>query len=112
MTKPFVHSFLDSIYVMLDANFRLKSKKRKKIKYDRPLGSGLAYYVADDPYKEYLASCPPQTEVNVCDSGLHAVDHANTRGGNEYNASGVGACQCRHMLMMPNGVGNLQKGEK
>lgn len=50
--------------------------------------------------------------MNVCDSGLHAIDHANTRGGSAYAASGVGACQCRHMLVKPNGVGDLQKGEK
>ncbi len=51
-------------------------------------------------------------QINVCDSGLHAIDHANTRGGSAYAASGVGACQCRHMLVKPNGVGDLQKGEK
>ncbi len=33
-------------------------------------------------------------------------------GGSAYAASGVGACQCRHMLVRPNGVGDLQKGEK
>lgn len=51
-------------------------------------------------------------QVNYCDSGLHAVDHANTRGGDLYNASGVGACQCRHMMMRKLGVGDLQKGER
>lgn len=51
-------------------------------------------------------------KVNYCDSGLHAVDHANTRGGDLYSASGVGACQCRHMMMRKLGVGDLQKGER
>ncbi len=39
------------------------------------------------------------SQINVCDSGLHAIDHANTRGGSAYAASGIGACQCRHMLV-------------
>lgn len=50
--------------------------------------------------------------MNYCDSGLHAVDHANTRGGDAYSASGVGACQCRHMMVRKLGVGDLQKGER
>ncbi len=50
--------------------------------------------------------------MNVCESGLHAIDHANTRGGSAYVVSGVGACQCRHMMVRANGVGDLQRGEK
>ncbi|KAH8106480.1 hypothetical protein DFH11DRAFT_1549960 [Phellopilus nigrolimitatus] len=103
-------SWLDSLFVMLDANFRLKCKDRS---IDDPaLGSGLAYYVEDTSYKKFLSSCGPQIEMNVCDSGLHAVDHANARGNDAYTVSGVGACQCRHMLVRKNGVGDLQKGEK
>ncbi len=51
-------------------------------------------------------------QSNICDSNLHAVDHANLRGSAAYIASGVGACQCRHMLVRPGGVGDLQKGER
>ena len=48
---------------MLDANFRLKSKDRD-IKSDPALGSGLAYYVNEDNYQEYLKVAPEQTEVS------------------------------------------------
>ncbi len=95
---------------MIDANFRLRCKARGI--RDLPLTDGLAYYVRYGPYKAYLSTVGLQTEVNVCDSGLHAVDHANLRGGAAYVVSGVGACQCRHMLVRPNGVGDLQKGER
>lgn len=47
---------------MLDANFRLKSKERG-IKSDPALGSGLAYYVEEEKYQEYLKTCSDQTEV-------------------------------------------------
>lgn len=96
---------------MLDANFRLKCKNRG-LDADTSLGSGLAYYVEDNAYKTFVSSCGTQTEINVCDSGLHAIDHANTRGGEKYEASGIGAVQCRHMLVRRNGVGDLQRGER
>ncbi|KLO04959.1 hypothetical protein SCHPADRAFT_789776, partial [Schizopora paradoxa] len=102
--------WFETEFVMVDANFRLRCKERN-IK-DLPLTDGLAYYVRFGPYKAYLATIGTQTEINVCDSGLHAVDHANLRGGAAYAVSGVGACQCRHMLVRPNGVGDLQKGER
>lgn len=116
-------------YRQLDANFRLKLKQRGLC--DHPLNYGCAYILRDPPYHDHLTRCGPQTEVcrvlshvsnaytyaaftkvNICDSGLHAVDHANLRGGAAYIASGVGAFQCRHMMVMPAGVGDLQKGEK
>ncbi|KLO06045.1 hypothetical protein SCHPADRAFT_806026, partial [Schizopora paradoxa] len=97
-------------YRQLDANFRFQLKQRGL--RDHPLNDGCAYIVRDPPYHAHLDACGPQTEINICDSGLHAVDHANLRGGAAYIASGVGACQCRHMMVMPGGVGDLQKGEK
>ncbi|KAH8103711.1 hypothetical protein DFH11DRAFT_1768670 [Phellopilus nigrolimitatus] len=104
------NALLDTLFVMMDANFRLKCKDRKFV--DPSLGSGLAFYVEETAYDEYLSTCPPQEEINICDSGLHAVDHANTRGVEGYSSTGLGACQCRHMLVRPNGVGDLQRGEK
>lgn len=56
-------SWLDTLYVMLDANFCLKSKNRG-INDDPSLGSGLAYYVNEDAYQAYLKECPEQTEVS------------------------------------------------
>lgn len=58
--------------VMLDANFRLKSKDRE-IQSDPALGSGLAYYVQEDDYQEYLKTCPEQTEVSFMTSLLAFV---------------------------------------
>ncbi|KLO10990.1 hypothetical protein SCHPADRAFT_831771 [Schizopora paradoxa] len=107
---PPLVEWLDTEFVMLDANFRLKLKQRNLV--DPPLGGGLAYFVEQTPYMSHVKSAGTQTEINVCDSGLHAIDHANTRGGSAYAASGVGACQCRHMLVKSLGVGDLQKGEK
>lgn len=48
---------------MLDANFRLRSKNCG-LEADPALGSGLAYYVEEEAYKAFLATCSAQTEVN------------------------------------------------
>ncbi|KAH8105040.1 hypothetical protein DFH11DRAFT_1518992 [Phellopilus nigrolimitatus] len=103
-------AWLDTLFIMMDANFHLKCKDRKLV--DPSLGSGLAFYVEETAYDEYVSTCDTQTEINICDSGLHAVDHANVIGKEGYSSTGLGACQCRHMLVRPNGVGDLQRGEK
>lgn len=55
------------------------------------------------------STCQP----NLCDSELRAVDHANKRRSDGYVATGVGAVVCaRHGLVRPNGMGDLQKGER
>ena len=50
--------------------------------------------------------------MKYCSSGLKAVEQANIKGSKVYEASGVVAVQCRHMLILGNGVGDLQNGEK
>lgn len=55
--------WLDTLTLMLDANFRLKSKERG-IKSDPALGSGLAYYVEEEKYQEHLKTCSDQTEAS------------------------------------------------
>lgn len=46
-------------------------------------------------------------------SGLLAVDHANTKKNKGLRATGVGAAICaRHEFFLPNGMGDLQKGER
>lgn len=48
---------------MLDANFRLKCKDKSA--NDLSLGSGVAYFVDNGPYKSYLEDVGPQVEVIV-----------------------------------------------
>lgn len=55
--------WLDTEYVMLDANFRLKSKQRNLV--DPPLGGGLAYYVDNADYMAHVHACGAQTEVTL-----------------------------------------------
>lgn len=45
--------------------------------------------------------------------GLAALDKANTKFSKGLDTTGVGAACCaRHQFQLPNGVGDLQKGER
>lgn len=57
----YLFRWLDSEFVMLDANFQLKSKQRNLV--DPPLGDGLAYYVENEVYMSHVKACGEQTEV-------------------------------------------------
>ena len=57
----FLARWTEALFVMLDANFRLKCKERSLS--DPSLLDGLAYFVKEKPYKEYIAECGAQTEV-------------------------------------------------
>lgn len=54
-------SWLYTLILSIDANFRLKLKDRG-IK-DPELGSGWAYFVETDPYMGHLDTCEEQAEV-------------------------------------------------
>jgi hypothetical protein len=50
--------------------------------------------------------------MSTC-SGLAALDYANTKFSRGYSATGVGMRVCvRHEFVQPNGMGDLQKGER
>ena len=48
-----------------------------------------------------------------CGTEFHAVNQANSRGGKDYLATGVVKAVCaRHCFVLPNAVGDLQRGER
>lgn len=51
-------------------------------------------------------------EAPTCGANLHAVNQAYTRNSKGYAVTGVVAVSCRHSLVRPTGVVDLQKGEK
>jgi hypothetical protein len=58
------HSWLYTLYVAMDANFRLKLRDRQ-IKNDPELGPGWAYCVNEKSYQEEMEQYGDQTEVFV-----------------------------------------------
>ncbi|KAK7015175.1 hypothetical protein VNI00_019169 [Paramarasmius palmivorus] len=105
--------FIYRLFLAVDACFRLKRKLVSNEESDPGYGTGWAYLVEDDPYRKYLRDMTNETEMSTC-SGLAALDHANSRNARgNYSSSGVGlGCCARHEFIQPNGVGDLQKGER
>ncbi|KAJ7468406.1 hypothetical protein B0H11DRAFT_1732318 [Mycena galericulata] len=104
--------FLYTLFLALDACFRLKRRLVSSELKDPDLGPGWAYMVETEPYRAYLRGVTDQKEMNTC-SGLAALDYANTKFSRGYSTTGVGMGVCaRHEFVQANGVGDLQKGER
>ena len=122
------HRWLYSLFIAIDANFRLKLKTRGI--NDPELGSGLAYFVNAPKFEAHLKSHTEEEEVSVsnlvllldgkftpqqlqtCGTEFHAVNQANSKRSSDFTVSGVGAVVCRHGFVRKNGVVDLQKGER
>ncbi|KAF8137814.1 hypothetical protein K438DRAFT_1996671 [Mycena galopus ATCC 62051] len=104
--------FLYIMFLAIDACFRLKRRMVSSELKDPSLGPGLSYMVETTAYRSYLLSITDQQEMSTC-SGLAALDYANTKFSRGYSTTGVGMGVCaRHKLVLANGVGDLQKGER
>ncbi|TFY52380.1 hypothetical protein EVG20_g10575 [Dentipellis fragilis] len=103
--------FLYCLFLAVDANFKLM---RKNCLYqDLALASGWAYSVPRKLYLDHLASHEDEEEMKNCDSTFAAVNHANMPGQKRFSTNGVGAVVCaRHYFFRPNGVGDLERGER
>ncbi|KAJ7118008.1 hypothetical protein C8R43DRAFT_1153763 [Mycena crocata] len=111
-TAPPGQQFLYIIFLAIDACFRLKRRLIASDLKDPSLGPGWSYLTERSPYREYLLDVTDQSEMSTC-SGLAALDYANTKFSRGYSATGVGMGVCaRHEFVQPNGVGDLQKGER
>ncbi|KAK7016258.1 CxC2 domain-containing protein [Favolaschia claudopus] len=105
-------SFLYILFLALDACFRLKRRLVSTYLRDPGLGTGWAYFVEYEPYRQYLLTVTDQQEMSTC-SGLAALDYANTKFSRGYSATGVGMGVCaRHEFVQATGVGDLQRGER
>ncbi|KAL1666291.1 hypothetical protein GGF50DRAFT_125801 [Schizophyllum commune] len=105
-------SFLYRLYLAQDANFRLQNTTASSEARDPPLGDGWAYFVPRGPYLDYIKRFVDEVDISTC-SGFAALFLANLKRVLGLRATGVGAVSCsRHNVFRPNGVGDLQKGER
>ncbi|KAJ6459360.1 hypothetical protein C8R47DRAFT_1226636 [Mycena vitilis] len=104
--------FLYMLIVALDANFKLKNRMRNKAKYDPALGPGWEYFVEPNAYREHLRNYVPEKDISSC-IAFAALLQKDTRSTAGLRVTGVGGCVCaRHECVRPNGIGDLQKGER
>ncbi|KAI0038056.1 hypothetical protein FA95DRAFT_1506105, partial [Auriscalpium vulgare] len=109
---PEDESWKYALYLAVDANFKLKRKK-KRARKDIELSPGWSYFVADGAYKAHLKNYRDEPEMKHCDSNHSAVDHANTPAQARFAVNGVGAVICsRHCFYHTGCIGDLQKGER
>ncbi|KAG2107820.1 hypothetical protein DEU56DRAFT_920537 [Suillus clintonianus] len=111
--EPLFTRWKYALFVAIDANFRLKRKAVSSDTADPSLNAGWAYFVHEDSYKSYLADrASDKQERSTCVSH-NAVNMADTKSSRGLAATGVGTIDCaRHDMKLPNGVGDLQKGER
>ncbi|KAK7040000.1 CxC2 domain-containing protein [Favolaschia claudopus] len=106
------YQFLYMLLLAVDANFRLKNRIRTNELEDPSLGPGWGYWVEPDTYKEHLKHYVNEKDISTC-IAFAALLQKDTRMTTGLRVSGVGGCVCaRHECMRPNGLGNLQKGER
>ncbi|TEB28142.1 hypothetical protein FA13DRAFT_1794138 [Coprinellus micaceus] len=104
-------AFLYTIFLAVDANFKLKCKERGFVDYE--LGSGWGVFVNEYLYQLFLKDHYDEPEINTCDSEHDAVLRAAIRCTPGYAVTGAGLVICsRHCLVRPNGAGDLQRGER
>jgi hypothetical protein len=105
--------WLYSLFVGIDANFKLKRKKVSSEKADPSLNQGWSYFVEETTYKEFLAEHGNLPQERSTCSNYDAMAKANSKNAQFLDTTGAGTVDCvRHDMKRPNGVGDLQKGER
>ncbi|KAH7919139.1 hypothetical protein BV22DRAFT_1134058 [Leucogyrophana mollusca] len=105
--------WLYALFVAIDANFRLKRKFVSSDAADPGLSAGLAYFVPEKAYKAHLQTNTSYLQEKSTCASHNAVNMADTKSARGLAATGVGTIDCaRHNMKLPNGVGDLQKGER
>ncbi|KAJ6515153.1 hypothetical protein C8R47DRAFT_961598 [Mycena vitilis] len=101
------YRYLYRLILALDANFKLKNRIRKNEHPDPSLGPGWGAFVEPARYKKHL-----RKYISTC-IAFAALTQKETRNTAGLRVSGVGGCVCaRHECIRPNGMGDLQKGER
>ncbi|KII87217.1 hypothetical protein PLICRDRAFT_112660, partial [Plicaturopsis crispa FD-325 SS-3] len=107
--------WLYTLYLGIDANFRVVRKTVSNHISDPSLSRGTQYIVERGKYEELLRTYkdqPPEVSPNTC------VDHDAVKSANGHDArglasTGLGNVICtRHDVNRPNALGALQKGER
>ncbi|PPR04539.1 hypothetical protein CVT26_002506 [Gymnopilus dilepis] len=99
-------------FVCMDANFRLKNQLVSSYSQDPGFGIGWAYMVPREPYEAFIRSRTNDQDISTC-VGFQALAQANTRFSQGLRTTGQGGAFCgRSEMILPLGMGNLQKGER
>ncbi|KAJ7839042.1 hypothetical protein B0H14DRAFT_3458992 [Mycena olivaceomarginata] len=109
---PHERRFLYALFLAIDANFRMKRRDVSSEEEDPSLGDGVAFFARVEEYMQHLEKhWNLEQEKSTC-VAHDAVDEPD-REARGTASSGIGTVDCaRHNMKRPNGVGDLQKGER
>jgi hypothetical protein len=100
------------LFLVQDCNFRLINRNVGKAGKDPIIGDGLGYFVNNEKYATFLRAHVSEEEISSC-SGFQAMFLANRKRVKGLRTTGVGGVTCaRHNMWRPNGIGDLQLGER
>ncbi|KAG1727954.1 uncharacterized protein EDB91DRAFT_1239465 [Suillus paluster] len=101
---PKAKQWLYSLFVAIDANFRLKRQNISSDEVDPSLSEGWSYFMEEKKFKSHLKEHLSETQEKSSCLNHNAMNMAETKLSQGLAATGLGT--------RPNGVGDLQKGEK
>ncbi|KAJ7117958.1 hypothetical protein C8R43DRAFT_901603 [Mycena crocata] len=111
-TMPEDLSYKYFTFLAQDCNFRLINRNVSTEARDPVIDDGMGFFCNREEYKSFLRKKVDEEEVSSC-SGFRAMFLANTKRIKGLRATGVGGVTCaRHNMWQPNGIGDLQAGER
>ncbi|KAF8879935.1 hypothetical protein BD779DRAFT_1676149 [Infundibulicybe gibba] len=113
-SAPPERAWLYTLFVGIDANFRLKRLDVSSDTRDPGLNQGYSFVVEEKKFKTFLKEYGDRmpSEKSTCNNH-DAIKSASMRGGQGIASSGVGTIECsRHDGKLPGSVGDLQLGER
>ncbi|KAJ6475381.1 hypothetical protein C8R45DRAFT_1159328 [Mycena sanguinolenta] len=100
------------LFLAQGCNFRLINRDVGTATKDPIIGDGLGYFVNHAKYTEYLRAPVSEEEISTC-SGFQVMFWANKKRVKGLRTTAVGGVTCaRHNMWRPNGIGDLQLGER
>ncbi|KAF8171891.1 hypothetical protein BJ912DRAFT_1025110 [Pholiota molesta] len=105
-------SWLYSLFLAIDANFRLTRKHVSSEERDPSLSDGWAFFVKNEPYQAYIKANWAEPQPRSSCVNHEAVNNPNKEvKGKAVTGGGTADC-ARHNMKRPCGFADLQKGER
>ncbi|KAJ7458371.1 hypothetical protein B0H11DRAFT_1737827 [Mycena galericulata] len=100
------------LWLAQDANFKLINRNVSTEERDPVVDDGTGYFCNRKDYTEHIRKHVDEDEISSC-SGFQAMFLANAKRVKGLRVTGVGGVTCaRHNMWRPNGIGDLQLGER
>ncbi|KAJ7063016.1 hypothetical protein B0H15DRAFT_794725 [Mycena belliarum] len=100
------------LWLAEDANFKLINRQVSTEDRDPIIDDGSGYFCHRGEYSKHIRKHVDEEEISSC-SGFQAMFLANTRRVKGLRVTGIGGVTCaRHNMWRPNGLGDLQAGER